>query len=40
MMDADYTDDLALFENSLAESLLYSPEQAVRGIGLYMNVIK
>ena len=38
-MDADYTDDLALLANTPAQakSLLNSLEQAVRGIGLYIN---
>ena len=37
--DADYADDLALLVNTStqAESLLHSPEQAVRGISLCMN---
>ena len=42
MTDADYTDDLALLANALAqvESQLCSLKQAVGGIGLYMNANK
>ena len=37
--DTDYADDLALLTNapSRAESLLHSLEQAVEGVGLYMD---
>ena len=37
--DVNYADDLVLLENTLAQakSLLHSLEQAVRGIGLYVN---
>ena len=42
MTDADYTDDLALLANAStkAESLLHSLEQAVGGIGVYINANK
>ena len=42
MINADCEDDIALFTKTpaQAESLLYSREQTVRGIGLYMNEIK
>ena len=39
MTDADYTDDLALLVNSLAqaESLLHNLDQAARDISVYLN---
>ena len=42
MTDTDFTDNLALLTNipAQAESLLYSLEQAVRSIGLYLNADK
>ena len=42
IVDAYYADDLALLTNtpSQAKSLLHSPEKAVRGISLYVNVNK
>ena len=41
-MDTDYADVIALLANTTtqAESLLHSLEQAVGGIGLYVNVDK
>ena len=41
-MDADYTDDIALLENTLvqAESLLHSLERAAAAIGLHVNAVK
>ena len=41
IMDAVYTDDLVLLATTPAQvkSLLYSLEQAVRGIGLHMNSV-
>ena len=41
-MEADYADDILLFENTptLAEPLLHSMEQSAEGIGLHMNVNK
>ena len=41
-MDADYVDDIALLANTptQAESLLYSLEQTVGGIGLHVNADK
>ena len=40
--DADYVDNQTVLANApdQAESLLYSLEQAERGIGLYMNSFK
>ena len=42
IMDADYTDDIALLANTLAqaESRLHSLEQAAGGIGLHLNADK
>ena len=42
MTDADYADNQALFANkpALTESLLYSLEEAARGIGNYVNANK
>ena len=40
MTDVDYTDDLALLTNTLAESLLHILEQASIGTGLFMNADK
>ena len=42
IMDADYTDDIALLANTptQAKSLLHSLEQAAGGIGLYVNAAK
>ena len=39
MTDEDYSDDLALLVNTPAQaaSLMYSLEQALGGIGLYVN---
>ena len=41
-MDADYTDDIALLANILAqaETLLHSLERAAAGIGLHINADK
>ena len=41
-MNADYTDDIALFANTptQAESLLHSLKQAAGGIGLHVNADK
>ena len=42
IIDADYTENLVLLVNTLAqsESLLHILEQATSGIGLYVNVDK
>ena len=42
MADADYADDLALLANTLtqAQSLLYSLQQAVGCINIYVNANK
>ena len=40
IMDEDYADDIALLENTQAESLLHSLEQTAGGIGLHENLDK
>ena len=42
MIDADYANDQVLLANTppQAEFLLHCPEQAAKGIGLYMNANK